>query len=231
MSVDVDVAKGGTGTATSQKRNDPSDAWSTTDVLLEDPPPTPPRSAFNRFVKIMEHWQNLDPYNPGSPAESVASSPGSPTGSTGGSPPPSLPPMPHAEPSDAWADGHFLSQPGWSVNPGAWPSTGHQLAPQNPAGGSPLPPLPHAESVQDYPTSANLADWSENPGSDSEVPTDHHVVTRPEPIRRPLSDWVLDELLKGRLKRRVSDSSGTVSSVQRDPRSTDFQLDLLPPSA
>jgi hypothetical protein len=138
MSADVDVAEG--GTATSQRRNDPSsDAWSTNDIPLEDPPLRLQGSDFNRL-------QNLDPYNPGSP-ESVASNSGSPTephsSSTSGSAPPSLPPMPHAESSDGqFLNGHFPSQAGWSesVNSGGVAlSTGHQLTPQNLVGGR----LPH----------------------------------------------------------------------------------------
>ena len=203
----VDMAE--SGTATSQKWGDQSDAWSTTDVQLEDPSPTTPSSDFNRLVKITS-------------SESVASNPtatGSDVASTGDSLPPSLPPMPHAEPSDGWfSDDHFPSRAGWSesVNSaGITLSTGHQLMPQPLAGGFPeyhLPPPPHPESVvEGHSTSTNIAGWSENPGS--LLSTGHIDVTRPEPIRRPLPDWILDGLSKSRLRRRVSDSRA-VSSAQ-----------------
>lgn len=261
MSVDLDVVEG--GTATSQKRWDPPDAWSTTDPV--DRPPTPPSPDFHRVVKIKE--QNFDPsYIPNWP-ESVGSNPGSPTGSHSGPTSGSefsMPPQPHAEPSYAWSDGHFPSRPGWSesvnsgvslstghqltpqslaggsplpplplqgppedrlppsrpgwsVNPGnVWSSTGHQLIPQNLAGGSRLPPLPHPESAEDQSTLTNMAGWSENPGS--VLSTGHDVVTRPAPSRRPLPDEIWHELMRTRLKRRISDS-GTVHSEQRDSRS------------
>jgi hypothetical protein len=193
MSVDVDVAE--CGTATSQKRYDPLDDWSTTNSA--DRPPTPPRLTPSEVDQLWEDVaeQRIDRYSPATPeshgsTESVdsnwpnyaPSNPGSPTGShpgpTGGSP---LPPPPHPGPSED----RFPSPPGWSVNPGTLSSTGHQpTPPQSPTDGSPLLPLPHPGPSEDR-------------------------FPRP-PGRSANPDRLLDELLKGKIKRRISGSRAAV---------------------
>jgi hypothetical protein len=153
MSVDVDVAEG--GTATWQKRYDPLDDWSTTTTPSSLSP-----SDLDRFWEELGEEQNgwyIPPLTPESPAstESVDSSPGSPTGShpgpTDGYP---LHPLPHPGPSES----RFPSPPGWSVNTDALLSTGHQpTPPQSPTGSSPLPPLPHPGPSEDrFPSTLGL---------------------------------------------------------------------------
>ena len=197
MPVDVDVAEG--GTATSQKRYDPLDDWSTTNSA--DRPHAPPNPTPSEMERLWEDSeiaeQDLDLFCSESPrecfgsTESVGSNrpsyapsnPGSPTGShpgsTGGSP---LPPLPHPGPSEDRSP----SPPGFSVNPDTLSSTGHQpTPPQSPTGSS--------------------------PGSSED--------RSPSPPGGP--DEFLDDLLKGKIKRRIS-GSGTVNSAQRYPRSTNI---------
>jgi hypothetical protein len=206
-SVDVDVAE--CGIATSQKRYDPLDDWSTTNSA--DRPPTPLRLTPSEVDQLWEDVaeQRIDRYSPPTPeshgsTESVdsnwpnyaPSNPGSPTGShpgpTGGSP---LHPLPHPGPSED----RFPSPPGFSVNPGTLSSTGHQpKPPQSPPG------------------------WSVNPGTSSSTahqptppqsPTDGSPLPHPGPSedrfprppgRSANPDRFLDELLKGKIKRRIS---------------------------
>ena len=249
MSVDMDVAEG--GTATSQKRYYPPDDWSITNA--EDHPAIPssltpmevdqlwngagqgidgygptPDSPMST-ASVNSHWpDDYAPSNPGPSRNSFPSQPEWPVNpsalpSTGPQlTPQSLmggTPLPHPEPSE---DGH-PSRPDWPVNLGATQSIGHELTPQILAGASPLPALPHPVPSQDHSSSTNLADWSENPGSlwsTANTPT-ADTPTRPSPTRGPLRDSTLDEILRGRLKRRIS-GPDTVYLAQRDPRSNKF---------
>ena len=210
MSVDVDVAEG--GTATSQKRYDPLDDWSTTNAA--DRPPTPPNLSPSELDRLWEEvaeqgineydpptpespgssesvdsaWPNYEPLNPGSPAGTDSTGTLS---STGHQPTPPQSPTggpPHPGPSKD----RFPSPPGFSVNPDTLSSTGNQpTPPQSPTGESPLPPPPHPEQS----------------GSPDEF---------------------LEDLLKGKIKRRISGSSTVDSAAQRDPRSTDISTCLSP---
>jgi hypothetical protein len=131
--------------------------------------------------------------------------PGSPTGShlgpTGDSP---LPPLPHPGPSE----GHLPSPPRWPVNPDTLSSAYHQPPPppQRPTGGSSLSPIPHPGPSEDH--SSSPLGFLANP--DTLSPTGHQqtppqspVVTRPPPSRDPSTDGFLDQLLKGKIKRRI----------------------------
>ena len=149
MFVDVDVAQGASGTATSQKRHDPLDDWSTTNAA--DRPPSPPMLTPSELDRLWEEVaeQPINRYSPPTPesptfsTESVDSSwsiPELPTtvshlSLTGGSPLPPHPGPPHD---------HFPSPLGISasVNPNTFSSTGNlqpPMPPQRPAGGSPPP--------------------------------------------------------------------------------------------
>jgi hypothetical protein len=199
MSVDVDVAEG--GTATSQKRYDPLDDWSTTNSA--DRPPTPPRLTPSEVDRLWEDVaeQRIDRYSPPTPeshgsTESVdsnwpnyaPSNPGSPRGShpgrTGGSPLP----LPHPGPSED----RLPSTPDWPVNSGSLSSTGHQPTPlQSPAGGSPLPPLPHLGPSEDRLPST--PGWSVNFGtlsstSHQPTPPQNPAGGSPLPLPGPSED-------------------------------------------
>ena len=199
MSVDVDVAEG--GTATSQKRYDPLDDWSTTNAA--DRPPTPPNLKPSELDRLWEEVaeQGIDDYNPPTPespglSESVDSAwsnyeplnPGSPAGShsgslssTGHQPTPPQSPTggsPHPGPSED----RFPSPPGFSVNPDTASSTGHQSTPP-------------------------------------QSPTDDSPLSHPGPSGNP--DGYLDDLLKDKIKRRIS-GSDTVNSAQMGARSTNI---------
>jgi hypothetical protein len=155
MSVDVDVAEG--GTVMSQKRFDSSDDESATSAV--DHPPTPPIPTSSDFFWDRV-WEELtgpgvdghipQPESPGSTGSvgSIRTSyappnPGSPAGSRTGSP--------HPGPS----------VPGWpAVNPGTLSSTGHQhwqTPPQSPTDGSPLPPSPHPGLSDEHPPGSPAA--------------------------------------------------------------------------
>ncbi|KAN0113922.1 hypothetical protein V8E52_007230 [Russula decolorans] len=178
MSVGVDVAE--RGTATSQKRYDPLDDWSTTNAA--DRPPTPARLTSSDVDRLWEAVaeQRIDSYSPPTPeshgsSESVASNwpnygssiPGSPTGSHTG-------PM----------GGRFSSPPGWSMNPGTLSSAGHQLMPpQSPTGGSPLPHPGPSEGR--FPSTPG---WSVNSGTLSS--TGH----QPTPPQSPMGSSPLPPL-------------------------------------
>jgi hypothetical protein len=253
MSFGVDVAEG--GTATSQKRFDPLDDWSTTNAA--DRPPTSPIP-----IPTDQSWEEVadpgidwyippTPESPGSIGSVDSNSPNyapsnpeSPTGShpglAGGSPQ-AVPPVPHPGPSE----GRFPSTPGgasgFSVNAesDALLSTGHQpspMPPQSPTGGSPLPTVPHPGPSEEghFPITPG---WSANTGTslrstghqpappqsptgDSPPPPLPHP--GPSQDRSPGSpgssanpDRFLDDLLQGKIKRRIS-GSGTVNA-QRDP--------------
>ena len=121
-SVDVDVAEG--GTATSQKRYDPLDDWSTSNTA--DRPPSPARLTSSDLDRLWEGVaeQRIDRYSPPTPespmssaSESVdstmTSNPGAHSDPTGGSP------LRHPGPSEY----RFLSPPIGSVNPDTSSST------------------------------------------------------------------------------------------------------------
>ena len=192
------------GTATSQKRYDPLDDWSTTNPA--DRPPTPPNLKPSELDRLWEEVaeQGIDDYDPPTPespglSESVDSAwsnyeplnPGSPAGlhsgslsSTGHQPTPPQSPnggSPHPGPPED----RFPSPPGFSVNPDTVSSTGHQSTPpQSPTDDSPLSPLSH-----------------------------------PGPSGNP--DEYLEDLLKDKIKRRIS-GSDTVNSAQMGARSTNI---------
>lgn len=146
MMFDVDVAEGASGTATSQKRHDPLDDWSTTNAA--DRPHSPPMLTPSELDRLWEEVaeQSINRHSPATPesptlTESVDSNPESPTAVshpdlTGGSPPP---PLLHPDPGPSLAEDHFTS-----VKPNTLSSTDRPpTAPQSPTGGgSPLPPHP-----------------------------------------------------------------------------------------
>jgi hypothetical protein len=242
MSVDVNIAEG--GTATSEKRNDPLDDWSTTNAAGRPhthPSPTQsevdplwgeiaekdldllcsesPGECFGSTESVGANRPNYAPSNPGSPT-------GSHPGPTGGSP---LPPLPHPEPSED----RFPSTPGWSVNSGTL-STGHQpTPPQSPTGGSPLPPLPHPGPSEDrFPSTPGFSANTDTLSSTGHQPTPPQSPTSDSPLsplphsgssedRSPSPpgslNRFLDDLLKGKIKRRIS-GSDTVNSAQWDQR-------------
>jgi hypothetical protein len=211
MSVDVDVAEG--ETATSQRRYDPLDDWSTTTTPSSLNP-----SNLDRLWEGLGEEQNgwyIPPQTPESPAstESVDSSPGSPAGShpgpTDGSP---LHPLSHPGPSE----GRVPSTPGLSVNTDTSLPTGRQpTPPQSPTGDSPLPPLPHPGPSEDH--FPSTPGWSLNLNtllSSGHQPTPpqspaRDPVTPPPPSPEPPPDGFLDKLLKGKIKRRISGSGVT----------------------
>ncbi|KAI0278055.1 hypothetical protein BGY98DRAFT_1186778 [Russula aff. rugulosa BPL654] len=151
MSVDVDVAKG--GTAMSRKWYDPMDDSSTSNAA-DRPPPRPNLTP----SEVEQLWKDVEdqrigrnsPTTPESPTSTESagsnspdytpSNPGTPTGvtgshsgPTGGTPPPHLR---HPVPSE----GGFPSPPGWSLYSDTLSSTGHQpTPPQSLTDGSPLP--------------------------------------------------------------------------------------------
>jgi hypothetical protein len=155
MSVDVDVAEG--GTVMSQKRFDSSDDESATNAA--DHPPTPPiptptPSDLDRV------WEELA--GPGVDGHIPQSeSPGS-TGSVDSIRPSYAPPNP-GSPAGLRTDSPHPgpSVPGWpAVNPGTLSSTGHQhwqTPPQSPTGGSPLPLSPHPGLSDEHPPGSPAA--------------------------------------------------------------------------
>jgi hypothetical protein len=252
MSVDVDVAEG--GTATSQKRYDSSNDWSSSNAADPSTPPSPAPSDVDRFWEgVAEQHPNLFGSSPGessgkSSGESSGESPGSSDGSVGsnwsnyassnpesptGSHPGSAP-LPHP----GLSEDRFPILPAWMVSPGTLSSTDHRpTPPQSPSsGGSPLPPLPHPGPSEDH--SPSPPGFSVNP--DTLSSTGH----QPTPPQSPASsspgssedrspsppgdpDKFLDDLLKGRIKRRVS-GSDTVNSAQRDQRPRDPRSTNIP---
>ena len=196
MSVDVDV--GECGTATSQKRYDSLDEWSTTnaaDLSEEDRLWETIAENFGFFCRespgecfgsTESVGSNSPNYAPSSPGSSTGYQPTPPQSPTGGSP---LPPLPRPGPSEV----RFPGPPGFSANPDTLSSTNHQpTPPQSPTVSSPLPPLPH-------------------PG-----PSADHFPSPPDSPNRFLND-----LFKGKFKRRIS-GSGTLNSAQRHPRSSNI---------
>jgi hypothetical protein len=214
MPVDVDVAGG--GTATSQKRWDPLDDWSTSNAA--DRPPTPPNrtpSELDQLWKEVEEYHGPDlnapyspltPESPGSPSESVDSSwsnyapsnPGSPVG-------------PHAGPTDG---SPLPPLPGIPVNSDTLLSTGHQpTMPQSTSGASPLPTLPNpGPSKNRFPDSPGSSASSDTLSSIGHQPTPPPNPTggSPQPHPGPSEDrspspprWPAnpDEFLKELLKK------------------------------
>ncbi len=164
MSVDVDVAQG--GTATSQKRFDPLDDWSTTNAAGHSPTPSIP-SDLDPLLEGLRgnplQWYRPPTLERTGSIESVNSN-----GPNYGPPNPGSPTAPSASPRTSMD--HFPIQPGWLVNLGTLSSTSHQpTPPQSPTGGSPLPPLPHPGPSEDrFPSTPGL---SVNP--DTLPSTDH----------------------------------------------------------
>jgi hypothetical protein len=241
MSVDVDVAEG--GTATSQKRYDPldSDAWSTTNAAdrpLTPPSPTPsevdrlrqevaeqdldflcaenPEECFGPIDSESE-GSNEPNYTPSNPGLSTGSHPGP----TGGSP---LPPLPRPGPSEV----RFPSSPGFSGNPDTMSSTGHQLTPpQSPTGDSPLP-LPHPgpskgrfPSPPGFSVNPDMSSTGHQPTPPQSPTGDSPLPPLPHPGPSGSPHGYLDDVLKDKIKRRIS-GSGAMDSAQRDPRSTNI---------
>ena len=188
-----DVSVGG-GTATPQKRNDPLDDSSSTSNAAHPHRPSTPQS-----------WNpsNLDTQRTSeSGSESVGSSyapsnPGSPTSPTGDS---HLSPLPHPGSLEV----HLPSTPVWQVNL-------DRLSPLSPTGGSPLPPLSRPEPSEGHLPST--------PGWSPVTPAWDPLTPPPSPPRPEPSpaDEFLDNLLKGKIKRR-SYCIGAVKPAQRDPR-------------
>jgi hypothetical protein len=213
MSVDVDVVEG--GTATPQKRHEPFDTWSTTNA--GDRPPTPPSPTPSEFSRLLDEIADepLDLHSPDSP-ESVASNPGSPTESN----PARGSPLPHQGPS-----GDQFQTSGTPVNHDTLSSTSHQpTLPQSPTGGSSLPQLPHPgppegrfPSPPGSPVNPNILSSTGHQPTPPQSPTGGSPL--PHPQAPGNSDTFLDDLLKGKIKRR-NFGSGPVNLAQRDPRST-----------
>ena len=97
------------------------------------------------------------------------------------------------------------SLPGSPVNPDTLLSTGHQpTPPQSPTGGSPLHPLLDPGSPGDRPPSPHRWLAETDPFSSTgnrPMSPQSPVVTHPSPSPDPSA--ILDDLLKGRIKRRV----------------------------
>ena len=225
----------------SRKRYDPMDDMSTSNAA-DRPPPRPNLTP----SEVEQLWKDVEeqrigrnspttpesptstesagsnspdyaPSNPGTPIRVTGSHPGP----TGGTPPP---PLHHPVPSE----GGFPSPPGWSLYSDTLSSTGHQpTPPQSLTDGSPLPQPGPSEGR--FPSTPGPPVDSDTLSSTGHQPTPPQNPTggshpRPSEDRFPSlpgnSDKFLDDLMKGKIKRRIF-GSGTVSSAaQRDPRST-----------
>ena len=133
-------------------------------------------------------------------------------------------PLPQPGPSE----GRFPSTPGPPVDSDTLSSTGHQpTSPQSLTDGFPLPQPGPSEGR--FPSTPGPPVDSDTLSSTGHQPTPPQNPTggshpRPSEDRFPSlpgnSDKFLDDLMKGKIKRRIF-GSGTVSSAaQRDPRST-----------
>lgn len=230
MSVDVDVVKG--RTATSQKRFDSSDEWSTTDT--GNRPATPQGSIPSDLDRLFEEvadpaidWYIPPPDSPESSGSVNSNRPNNaplnPTGSHAG--PAGGSPLPHPGP----LEDSFPSTPGRLVNLGTLSSTGHQpTPPQSPTGDSqvpPPPPPPPHPSDEHPPSPAASLDMDtlsstghqptppQSPEPDSGVHAPSNPVQEPQPSASEAEAGAADLLSKvfnGKIKPRIS-RSGSMS--------------------
>lgn len=192
--------------ATSQKRAKPPkryrgypfDEGSTTNAADLDRLPTPNLSGLDELWGHLGEEDINWPESPGSPESSVDSNqpnhePSNPGSESPESRPPGLPvgpPLPHSGPSAV----RFPSPPGGSEPESLLSPTGHQPTPLQSQTGDSLLPLQSPTSGSPVP---------HNPG-----PSEDRF---PNPPGK--ADGFLDELMKGKIKRR-NFSSGTVAGTQ-----------------